>query len=178
MGNDQRRLERTVEQVQRYEALLKLLQAQPGEVGHLQIPLLENRLAGARRTLECVEQGRPFIATWYSNAPEICTAMDLHWYCQAFVSVAESPHTQEDLEGMDQLAVPGDCCTLLRMGLYHVDAGLLPIPTAVVALLEPCDGVTSLHEAIRNHKDWREVPTFGPDPPYASDERSIDYFAV
>ena len=68
--------------------------------------------------------------------------MDLHWYCQvagAFVSAMESPHTAEDLDGVDQLSVPADCCTLLRMGLYYVDAGILPIPTAIVALLEPCE---------------------------------------
>jgi benzoyl-CoA reductase/2-hydroxyglutaryl-CoA dehydratase subunit BcrC/BadD/HgdB len=180
MGNDERKLERTVEEVQQYETFLKLLQAFPDEMSHLHTPLLEDRLRSARRTLECVEQGEPFLATWYSNAPEICTAMDLHWYTQvaaAFVSAVESPHTQEDLEGMDQLSVPADCCTLLRMGLYYVDAGILPIPTAIVALLEPCDGITSLHEAIRNHEDWRAVPMFAPDPPYSSDERSIDYFA-
>ena len=73
--------------------------------------------------------------------------------------------------------MPADCCTLLRLGLYYVDAGILPIPTAVVALLEPCDGVTSLHEVMRCHKDWRDVPMFAPDPPYFDDERSIDYFA-
>ena len=180
MGGNGRQLERTIEEVQQYGAILKLLRDNPDEMSHLHIPLVENRLESARRTLECVEQGEPFIATWYSNAPEICTAMDLHWYTQvaaAFVSAVESPHTQEDLEGMDQLSVPSDCCTLLRLGLYYVDAGILPIPTAIIALLEPCDGITSLHEAIRNHKHWRDVPMFAPDPPYGSDERSIDYFA-
>jgi len=180
MGGNGRQLERTIEEIQQYEAILKLLQDNPDEMSHLHLPLVQDRLETARRTLECVEQGKPFIATWYSNAPEICTAMDLHWYCQvagAFVSAVESPHTAEDLEGIDQLSVPADCCTLLRLGLYYVDAGILPIPTAIVALLEPCDGVTSLHEAIRTHRDWRDVPMFAPDPPYSSDEGSIDYFA-
>jgi len=180
MGGNGRQLERTIEEIHQYQAILNLLQDHPDEMSHLHIPLVKDRLETARRTLECVEQGKPFIATWYSNAPEICTAMDLHWYCQvagAFVSAMESQHTAEDLEGIDQLSVPADCCTLLRLGLYYVDAGILPIPTAIVALLEPCDGVTSLHEAIRNHKDWRDVPMFAPDPPYFSDETSIDYFA-
>jgi benzoyl-CoA reductase/2-hydroxyglutaryl-CoA dehydratase subunit BcrC/BadD/HgdB len=180
MGGNGRGLERTIEEIQSYGAILKLLQDNPSEMNHLHIPLVQDRLETARKTLECVEQGKPFIATWFTNAPEICTAMDLHWYCQvagAFIAAVESPHMTEDLEGIDQLPVPADCCTLLRLGLYYIDAGILPIPTAVVALLEPCDGVTSLHEAIRCHKDWRNVPMFAPDPPYFGDERSVDYFA-
>ena len=180
MAGTERRLERTIEDIQRFEAILKLLEQNPDELSHLHIPLVEDRLQHARKTLECVEQGKPFLATWYSNAPEICAAMDLHWYTQvagAFVAAIESPHAMEDLEGVDQLSVPADCCTLLRMGLYYVHAGILPIPTAIVALVEPCDGVASLHEVIRNHKDWRNVPMFAPDPPYSRDERSIDYFA-
>jgi benzoyl-CoA reductase/2-hydroxyglutaryl-CoA dehydratase subunit BcrC/BadD/HgdB len=180
MGGTNRQLQRTIEDIHRYEAILKLLQENPDEMSHLHIPLVQDRLQNARETLECVEQGKPFLASWYSNAPEICTAMDLHWYCPvsgAFIAAVESPHAMEDLEGIDQLQVPADCCTLLRLGLYYVDAGVLPIPTAVVALVEPCDGVTSLHEVIRTHRDWRDVPTFAPDPPYFRDERSIDYFA-
>jgi benzoyl-CoA reductase subunit B len=180
MAADSKRLERTREEIASFEAILALLQANPDELSHLHIPLVQDRLAGNRKTVECVEQGEPFIATWYTNAPEICTALDIHWYCQvagAFGAAVEGLHTAEDLEGMDQLPVPADVCTLLRLGLYYVDAGILPIPTAVVALLEPCDGVTSLHEAIRTHKDWRDIPMFAPDPPYFDDERSIDYFA-
>jgi benzoyl-CoA reductase subunit B len=180
MAASDKTLERTREEIASFEAILALLQANPDELSHLRIPLVQNRLVDNRRTVECVEQGEPFIATWYTNAPEICTAMDLHWYCQvagAFGAAVEGLHTAEDLEGMDQLPVPADVCTLLRLGLYYVDAGILPIPTAVIALLEPCDGVTSLHEAIRTHKDWRDVPMFAPDPPYFDDDRSIDYFA-
>ena len=165
---------------QRFETFLKLLREHPDELSHLHVPMVENQLENNRKTVECVEQGKPFLATWYTNAPEICTAMDVHWYCQvagAFGAAVEGLHTMEDLEGTDQLAVASDACTLLRLGLYYVDAGLLPIPTAVVALLEPCDGVTSLHEAIRTHRDWRDVPMFAPDPPYFDDERSVKYFA-
>jgi benzoyl-CoA reductase/2-hydroxyglutaryl-CoA dehydratase subunit BcrC/BadD/HgdB len=180
MVSKKQQLERTLEEIGRFEAILKLLRDNPDELSHLRIPLVENQLENNRKTVECVEQGKPFLATWYTNAPEICTAMDVHWYCQvagAFGAAVEGLHTMDDLEGVDQLRVASDACTLLRLGLYYVDAGLLPIPTAVVALLEPCDGVTSLHEAIRTHRDWRDVPMFAPDPPYFDDERSIDYFA-
>jgi len=83
----------------------------------------------------------------------------------------------DDLEGVDKLTVASDVCTLLRLGLYYLDAGVLPRPTMLVPLLEPCDGVIGLHEALRRHKEWRDVPTFTPDPPYYNDERSIDYYA-
>ena len=83
----------------------------------------------------------------------------------------------EDLEGADRLAVATDVCTLLRLGLYYLDSGILPKPTMVVPLLEPCDGVIGLHEALRRHREWRDIPTFTPDPPYYSDDRSIEYYA-
>jgi benzoyl-CoA reductase/2-hydroxyglutaryl-CoA dehydratase subunit BcrC/BadD/HgdB len=180
MTQENNSLERTIEEIGRFETILALLENNPDELSHLRIPLVRNQLESKKKILECVEKGEPFLATWYTNAPEICTAMDIPWYCQvagAFGAAVEGLHTMEDLEGMDQLRVATDACTLLRLGLYYVDAGLVPIPTAVIALLEPCDGVTSLHEAIRTHKDWRDVPMFAPDPPYFSDERSIDYFA-
>jgi benzoyl-CoA reductase/2-hydroxyglutaryl-CoA dehydratase subunit BcrC/BadD/HgdB len=180
MGEDGRRLERTIEDLARYETILKFLEDNPDEMSDLRIPLVQDQVDSRRRTVECVQEGKPFLATWFTNAPEICTAMDIHWYCQvadAFVSAVETPHATSDLEGMDQLSVPSDACTLLRLGLYYIDAGILPIPSAVIALLEPCDGVTSLHEAIRSHRDWRDIPMFAPDPPYSDDAESIEYFA-
>ena len=54
---------------------------------------------------------------------------------------------------------------------------MLPIPTASIAAIAPCDGIAGLHETIREHEDWQEVPMFGPDLPYFEDERSLDYFA-
>ena len=173
-------LERTVEDLQRYEMILKFLEEYPNELTHLRVPLVKNQIENCRKTIEYAEQGKPFVASWFTNAPEILTAMNLHWYCQvagAFGAAVEGPHVTEDLEGMDRMSVSSDCCTLLRLQLYYAQAGILPIPTAVVALNEPCDGLTSVHEAIRNLKEWRDVPVFAPDPPYFKDERSLDYFA-
>jgi len=173
-------LERTVEDIERYEMIMNFLKDNPNELTHLRVPLVQNQLDNNRTILECAEQNKPFLAAWFTNAPEILTAMDLPWYCQfggAFGAAVEGPHTLKDLQGIDNLSVPSDCCTLLRLGLYYADAGILPVPTAIIALSEPCDGVTSVHEAIRAHKDWRNIPMFAPDPPYFKDERSLKYFA-
>jgi benzoyl-CoA reductase subunit B len=60
--------------------------------------------------------------------------------------------------------------------LYYQVAGLLPIPTAYLALTEPCDSVAGLHAAFMNHPDWRDVPVFCPDVPYHDDTRAFDYY--
>jgi benzoyl-CoA reductase/2-hydroxyglutaryl-CoA dehydratase subunit BcrC/BadD/HgdB len=180
MESERKGLARTIEDIARFEWMLKLLEDNPDELSHLSIPLVRNQLDMRRRVVECVERDEPFIASWYSNAPEIYTAMDVAWYCQVADALAASIlglGSMKDLEGVDQLPVPGDLCTVLRLGLYYVDAGILPVPTAIVALLEPCDGVVGMHEAIRNHGSWRDVPMFGPDPPYFEDEKSVEYFA-
>jgi benzoyl-CoA reductase/2-hydroxyglutaryl-CoA dehydratase subunit BcrC/BadD/HgdB len=132
--------------------------------------------------IECVENDEPFLASQFTNPVEILTAMDVPWYfhvAQQFAGAGTGggPHTKEDLDGVDKLGIPPDCCTLLRILLYYQVTGLLPIPTAYLALTEPCDGVAGLHAAFMNHPDWRNVPAFAPDPPYSNDGRAIGYYA-
>lgn len=178
--NKQKGLERVFEEIATYEAIVEMLESNPDEMSHLHLPLAKVVLWQHKKTVECIEKGKPLAASYFTNAPEIHTAMDIHWYhiiAQAFGGGMENPHTMEDLEGVDSMAVATDVCTLLRLALFYLDAGILPRPTVVVPLLEPCDGVIGLHEAVRNHKLWRGLPFFSPDPPYYNDERSIDYFA-
>jgi hypothetical protein len=177
---DEKRLARVFEEIATYTLYEEALTANPGELGHIHLPLVRNVLRQHRETIRCVEEEIPFAASYFTNAPEIYTAMDLHWYhliAQSFGGGGENIHMMDDLEGADRLPVATDVCTLLRLALYYLDAGVLPMPTVLVALNEPCDGVIGLHEALRRHKEWRDVPAFTPDPPYFSDERSIDYFA-
>ena len=127
MDGHGRTLERTIEEIERYEGILKLLQEFPDEMSHLHLPLVQDRLETSRKTVECVEQGKPFVATWYTNAPEICTAMDLHWYCQvagAFVSAIESPHTMEDLELIASHLVVSPWWTALSICLAVVSVAI------------------------------------------------------
>ena len=177
---DEQRLQRVFEEIATYEAIVQMLEENPNELSHLHLPLARNVLLQHKKTVECVELGKPLAASYFTNAPEIYTAMDIHWFhliAQSFGGGMENPHMMEDLEGMDKLAVASDVCTLLRLGLYYLDAGVLPKPTMLVPLIEPCDGVIGLHEALRRHREWRDIPCFTPDPPYYYDERSIDYFA-
>lgn len=177
---DRKGLERVFEEIATYEAIIMGLEAAPNEMTHLHLPLAKMVLWQHQKTVECIEQRKPLAASYFSNCPEIFTAMDIHWYqiiAQSFGGGMENPHIMEDLEGVDKLSVATDVCTLLRLALYYLDAGILPRPTVLLPLIEPCDGVIGLHEAIRKHKHWRGIPTFTPDPPYYNDERSINYFA-
>jgi len=173
---------RAREELETFEPTLEILRADPDEMSKLQLSILEVLLANNRSIIECVEQDRPFLASQFTNPVEILTAMDIPWYFHAQQQFAAggtggSPHTMDDLQHMDELGIPSDCCTLIRLLLYHQAAGLLPIPTAYLALTEPCDSVAGLHSVFMNHPDWRGVPAFVPDPPYHSDDRAIDYFA-
>ena len=173
-------LERTIAERDHFEFLLKFLEESPYETSHLLIPLVKANLEHYKDTVRYIEEGKPIIASYFSNAPEIFTAMDIHWYCPvsaAFAGAGANPYLMNDLEGADKLAVSSDICTLLRMAMYYTEAGLLPRPTAIVGMIIPCDGIVALHEASRNSKEWRGIPMFAPDPPYFTDERSIDYFA-
>ncbi len=178
----ERSVSRIREEIALYEPILAALKLAPGDSGELQIPILEDMLRQHRRTVECVETGEPFLASQFTNPAEILTAMDIHWYFhiqQLFASggTGESAHVAKDLEAMDDMGLPSDCCTLLRLALYYQVSGFYPIPTAYLALTEPCDGTAGWHAAFMHHPDWRDVPVFAPDPPYHNDDRAIDYYA-
>ncbi len=175
-------ISRIKEEIELYEPIAEALKLDPGEMGHLQIPILEDLVIQHKTIIECVENDLPFMASQYTNPVEILSAMDIPWYFHlqgmfAAGGSGSSPHLMEDLEQMDRLPLPSDCCTLLRLALYYQAAGLMPVPTAYLALTEPCDGVGGLHTALMHHKDWRDVAVFAPDPPYHSDDRAIDYYA-
>jgi benzoyl-CoA reductase/2-hydroxyglutaryl-CoA dehydratase subunit BcrC/BadD/HgdB len=175
-------LSRIREELALYEPIAAALEVSPGESGHLQLPILETLIRQHKRTIECVETGEAFLASQYTNPVELLTAMDVHWYFHIQQMFAGSGsggglHVEKDLEAMDKLAVPSDCCSLLRLALYYQVEGLLPVPTAYLALTEPCDGTAGWHAAFMHHPAWRDVPVFAPDPPYSDDDRAIDYYA-
>jgi benzoyl-CoA reductase subunit B len=178
----ERSISRMREEVAFFEPVLEILKASPGDMEKLQHFVVGNIVNNDREIIQCVEQGKPFLSAQFTHPVEILTAMDIPWYFhvqQQFVAggTGGSPHLTEDLENMDRLAIPSDCCTLLRLLLYYQVAGLLPIPTAYLALTEPCDSVAGLHAAFMNHPDWRDVPVFCPDVPYHDDPRAYDYYA-
>ena len=176
----ERNLERTRENVAIYQSLVEGLELLPGEMNHLYIPTMKNMIRQASRTIECVENGEHFAASSFSNPAEILTAMDLHWYFlfqQSFAGGLPNPHMMEDLEALDQMPLAGDLCTLIRLALYYLHAGLLPKPTVYLGIVEPCDGIVGAHEALRTHPEWRDVPAWAPDCIYWDDDRGLTYFA-
>jgi benzoyl-CoA reductase subunit B len=178
----ERSISRMREEVETFEPIMDILREDPDEMSKLQLFIIEDLIRNDKSIMECVEQDKPFLASQFTNPPEILTAMDVPFYFhvqQQFAAggTGGSPHTIEDLEEMDKLGIPPDCCTLIRLLVYYQAAGLLPIPTAYLALTEPCDSVAGMQSVFMNHRDWRGVPAFIPDPPYHNDDRAIDYFA-
>ncbi len=175
-------LSRIVEEIVFYQPIIEILEQDPGEMGHLQLPILKSLVKQHKKVVECVENDLPFMASQYTNPVEILSAMDIPWYFHlqsmfAGSGTGGSLHIFEDLEAMDKLPLPTDCCTFLRLGLYYQSAGLYPVPSAYLALTEPCDGVSGFHSVFMNHPDWKNVPTFAPDPPYHNNDRAIGYYA-
>jgi benzoyl-CoA reductase subunit B len=173
-------LERIVEELEGFRLIAQDLEENPTEEALLLLPLLKAAMADYERILQAVEQGTPWIASWYSLGPEIMAAMDLPWYCIG-ASLLTGPvlgleeHYLDDLEACDRLEIPTDSCTLLRLAVYAVEAGLVPRPTALLGATGPCDSFGLYHDAIRRRKEWCEVPMFTFDTAYRNDERSLEY---
>jgi benzoyl-CoA reductase/2-hydroxyglutaryl-CoA dehydratase subunit BcrC/BadD/HgdB len=131
------------------------------------------------RIIRAHEAGEPFVNNNYCTAPEVSEAMDLPWFM-----LYEAPFMAISAENLsdqiDETAIMGlgtDLCTAIRSCIYYVEKDLVPVPTAAIGFIFPCDGMPMLHQVIKHSKSWGHVPMFCPDPPYFEDDRSIDYFA-
>jgi len=131
------------------------------------------------RIIDCAGEGKPFIANTYANAPEIFVALDLPWYTISqipFLPTSE-PYILDEIDEAERSGLGTEMCTLIRLGIGNIAAGRMPVPTALIGLLAPCDAAGMLQQAIAGNRDWRDVPVFCTDPPYLGDERSIDFHA-
>jgi hypothetical protein len=153
--------------------------ALPGEEGRLQEKLLTILLDSKETVVDCVENEKPFIAGYFCNAPELFHAMDLPWYMlmETPFLAATAPYLASDIEGSENMGIGTDLCTAIRLPIYYIENGLMPVPSAVLGLLYPCDGAPMLHQVLEHNKAWQDVPIYGCDPPYTSDERAVEYFA-
>jgi hypothetical protein len=151
----------------------------PGEEGRLQEKLLTILLDSKETVVDCVENEKPFIAGYFCNAPELFHAMDLPWYMlmETPFLAATAPYLASDIEGSEQMGIGTDLCTAIRLPIYYIENGLMPVPTAVLGLLYPCDGAPMLHQVLEHNQGWKDVPIYSCDPPYTSDERAVEYFA-
>ncbi|MFQ5477858.1 MAG: 2-hydroxyacyl-CoA dehydratase subunit D [Candidatus Krumholzibacteriia bacterium] len=145
----------------------------------LQAKLIKILLDSKTEIVDCVTNNKPFIGAYYCTAPELFNAMDLPWFMimeTPFLG-ASAPYLLDDLQGAEELGLGTDLCTAIRLPMYYIESGLMPVPTAIVGLLSPCDGTTMLQQVLQHNRAWKDVPLFSPDPPYTSDERAINYFA-
>ena len=151
----------------------------PGEEGRLQEKLLTILLDSKATVVDCVENEKPFIAGYFCNAPELFHAMDLPWYMlmETPFLAASAPYLMSDIEGAENMGIGTDLCTAIRLPIYYIENGLMPVPTAVLGLLYPCDGAPMLHQVLEHNRAWKDVPIYSCDPPYTSDERAVEYFA-
>jgi benzoyl-CoA reductase/2-hydroxyglutaryl-CoA dehydratase subunit BcrC/BadD/HgdB len=103
--------------------------------------------------------------------------MDLPWYTFLTPTFMGSmnPTLEAEIDATESM-FGKDLCTIMRTAGYAIEADTTPIPTAVVALLHPCDATTVIHQLMASNENWRNVPIFGADPPYWEDERSLDYY--
>jgi hypothetical protein len=174
----QKRLEKLLREHEILDLMVKTFTQSPTADDKLNTDLAKVTLEHHDRIIRCVEEGKPFIYSYYACAPEIYAAMDLPWY--SFLELpftgALLPTLQDDIDGSDRL-FGNDLCTIIRVSAYYIEEDLVPLPTAIVGLLHPCDGTTVLHQLIASNENWRNVPMFAADPPYWDDERSIDYYA-
>lgn len=133
-------------------------------------------LENDEKTIDCIENDKPLLSSWYGSAIEIYAAMGIHYFCPVDNMLAHQPFTN-DLEGMDASGVPADMCGLIKLAAYGVETGIVPVPTAMIAMLEPCDAQSALHEAWLNTEGWQDVPTFALDPSYGNGKYDYEYFA-
>lgn len=160
--------------MQTLQDALALDTSEEGEINRL---VLKAVLDKYDEIIDCAEGGKPFIASYFTNAPEIYTAMDVPWWIflqTPFLGIS-APLIDDDIDGAERL-IGSDLCTVLRLAVYYVEAELSPKPTALISLLHPCDGTLVVHQAIK-HGKWHDVPIFAADPPYWEDERSYEYYA-
>lgn len=175
MSTTKRGLERFYEYRDRIQSFITDIEQSP-EPNPVLLKFFGLVLENDKKTIDCIENNKPLLSSWYGSAIEIYAAMGIHSFCPVDNILAHQPFTN-DLEGMDASAVPSDMCGLIKLGAYGAEVGIVPVPTAMIAMLEPCDAQSALHEAWKNTDGWQDVPTFALDPAYGVAKDDYAYFA-
>jgi benzoyl-CoA reductase/2-hydroxyglutaryl-CoA dehydratase subunit BcrC/BadD/HgdB len=162
-----------------FEVLAEAAKVMPGEEGKLNVKMFEILLDSKQRVVDCVENDEPFIGGYYCNAPEVFNALDLPWFMimETPFMASSAPHLGEDIEASVAMGLNSDLCTAVRLPAYYVHEGMMPVPSAVLGMLAPCDAAPMLSQMIEHDKTWKDVPLYCCDPPYTADERAVQYYA-
>lgn len=126
--------------------------------------------------IDAAENDKPLLSSWYGNAAEIYEAFDIDYYCPIDFVLAMQPFF-DDIATSHSGPSPDDTCGLIQQAAIAVSEGLVPTPTHMIAMLEPCDAQLVLHELWQKTPEWNGVPTFSLDPPYGSTHEDFVYFA-
>jgi hypothetical protein len=172
-------LERFKRELDTLNATILGFEQNPSEETKLDLHIVRLIADHHKKLIEAAEEGKPFIAGYNAASPEIYKAMDLPWYVllSTPLLITSESTILEEIDECESVGLESEMCTILRLGIHYVKAGLAPKPTAVVGLLHACDGMGLFHQVILHDKEWRDIPTFSCDPPYLQDARSIEYFA-
>lgn len=171
-------LKRTEEYIQRCKFIVdQIKQGPPESQNPVQLAVLNLIIENDEKILDCIINDKPIISTWYGNAPEILAAMELHFFTPVFGILVHMYLTElYDVIEADKIPLPDDICSLIRLSYYAASEKLIPKPTAVVTMLEPCDAEPLLHESFK-HNGWDNVPDFALDYTYGTSEEDFRYFA-
>lgn len=168
-----------LERFQAYRAIfsggIAQLEAAP-EPPEVQIAFFKLALKHAEKIIDAVENDKPLISEWYGNACEIYAAMGLAHFCPVDLIIATQPFF-DTVERMHEGDTPKDSCALIQLAIDGVRRGIVPTPSVVCGMLEPCDAQSLMHEAWETVEGWENIPTISLDPPYGSTDADFEYFA-
>ena len=154
---------------------LQALKSAP-EPDEVKIAFFELGLGHVDGVIRAVENDEPLVSEWYGNAVEIYGAMDLVHFCPVDMILA----TLDMFDGIDQIhqcPTPDDSCGLIQLATDGVRRGIVPRPTVICSMLEPCDAQSVMHEAWGTNPGWDKIPVIALDPPYGNTDDDYRYFA-
>lgn len=160
------------------QSAARMFEENPTEESHLHLPVAQAVAERYDKIVKCVEDGSPLVAG-HRIAGEIFAAMDLPWYqlLQTSFLASSAPYLPSYIDECERIGLVNDMCTAVRLSIYFIEAGLMPLPTVVASPLQPCDAAPLLYQTLARNEEWCNIPHFGFDAPYWEDERGIDYFA-
>ncbi len=172
-------LDRYNQELDILKSTILALEQEPLEKVKLDLHIVRLIVNHHEEITRCAEEGKPFIAGYNALSPEVYKAMDLPWYLllEHPLLISSEQTIFNEIDQCEIMGLGSEMCTILRLGTYYVEAGLMPKPTAVIGQLHACDGMPLFHQMVMHNKEWGQIPTFACDAPYSLDKRSIDYFS-
>ena len=132
-----------------------------------------------RKLTDAIKNGEPILGSLSLYMPEVWSAMDIaSWYGASILGTAlRTEEASKYLDASAQMGLGSFMCSLVRVGVYLLEAGLIPKPTMLAVATTGCDAWVMLAQMMMHHKPWAKVPKFNMDAPYGKSDEDMDYFA-